>query len=141
MTRQVILMRGLKNPRYAPDFLPKDAIGLDFRNRCVWYNGSRYPSYRAYHRGRVSFRILTALLVRSPHMVPKQELLEYVFGDDESGGPDAADRVLNVYAYNLCHDVARRTNIASHIGFKIITHWGRGYSLEFIPEHCMEKAA
>lgn len=69
-----------------------DRIVIDHGNGCFWRDFRRWPKPPV---GRASFgndygvrfRIFTALLVRMPNFVPWADLIDFVWGEDEDGGP------------------------------------------------------
>ncbi|MFT4098798.1 MAG: helix-turn-helix domain-containing protein [Rhodoblastus sp.] len=70
----------------------------------------------------VARRLLIALGARAGAVLHREELIDLIWGDDPSGGPDVADRSLWSAIYRL-----RFACVA--LGLVLSTHGGRGFSL------------
>lgn len=105
-----------------PVAAPPDAIVIDFANKAFWRNGHMIFRKNNVSSTPVKFRILAALLVASPRPVSFNDLMEFVYGDTEDGGPLTARGCLKT------HLSLTRSFIHS-LGYVVVSKWGWGVQL------------
>lgn len=67
-------------------------------------------------------RLFLVLAVRQGRITPMDEIVEALWGDDASGGPDGADRVVDVAMVAL-------RDAGAALGYVLKNYHGRGYEL------------
>lgn len=78
-----------------------NALVLDLSNHTIWQNG-RSLFHKNYVLSRpVTFRVIAALLAAAPKPVMLNELVDFVWGDDEDGGPDSAAKCIDVAIHKV----------------------------------------
>lgn len=105
---------------------------INFGSRTIWRNGRLYirdPMTNCGH-GTPAFTGIAMLMCASPRLITKTELMDLIYGDLESGGPE-----WDSWAATLSY---KRSKI-NDLGFRVITEWGRGYRFE--PLRSMQVAA
>ena len=107
---------------YGPAAGP-DAIVIDMRAKCFWRGPDRspYPSW-----SNVKFRLHAALLLSGPRVCENEDLFEFVWGDDPSGGPEDLHNTIHVQFRNKAGH-----HLQQWLGGRVVNSWGRGFRFEF----------
>ena len=94
--------------------------------------------------GPATFRLLTGLLARRASgggILTKKELIDHVYGDEEEGGPDAANMAVNTLIFHARQGQHRHRAVLRSLGLSIIAHGHRGYTIEVCPRAEFAEAA
>lgn len=103
-----------------------DAIVIDHGNCCFWQRTERRPWIGGRREANRRFRTLTALLVRAPYVLTWDELIDAVWGDDPTGGPDNPRGHIGVI-------LTQARPLLKWLGGKTVTMSGVGIHFEFYP--------
>lgn len=103
------------------------AIVIDHRNRCFWRYGERRGGSRRSDSG-VSFRLIAALLIWSPDLVPWNRLIAHLWEEDPEGGPLFARN-------NISIALSRSREILDWLGVERVTAYDLGTGLREPGQH------
>lgn len=110
------------------------AIIVDYKNSCLWRDGVRKLKNTGRNGINLRFRLLSTLLVCSPNVLSRADIVDAMWGDYEDGGPVDAVKSLHI-------TICQLRDVQEWLTGRIRNRIGLGLSFEFDAAPALQVAA